>query len=200
MGDFNSVPANALDIISGHNHNIDTVRKFNRWVKQLNVYDICQLKNSTEKRFTWIRNKISRRLDYIFLGETLQSLASDSYIKGYGFSDHSVVLCSLSFSPRPKTSTPYKLNCKLLANENYINIIKKHIEQFTGNPTYDLLNFHMKWELLKAEIKVVSQQFSRFFFQSNKHNHTTNLRDLLNDLEKQLSNDPSDKYLQNEIN
>ena len=64
---------------------------------------------------------------------------------------------------------------------------------------YDGLNSHMKWELLKAEIRAVSQQFSRFI-QSNKHNHTTNLRDSLNDLEKQLSNDPSDKYLQNEIN
>ena len=64
---------------------------------------------------------------------------------------------------------------------------------------YDGLNSHMKWKLLKAEIRAVSQQFSRFI-QSNKHNHTTNLRDSLNDLGKQLSNDPSDKYLQNEIN
>ena len=57
----------------------------------------------------------------------------------------------------------------------------------------------MTWELLKAEIRAVSQQFSRFI-QSNKHNHTKNLRDLLNDLEKQLPNDPSDKYIRNEIN
>ena len=78
-------------------------------------------------------------------------------------------------------------------------MIKKHIEEFTANPMYDGLNSHMKWELLKAEIRAVGQQFSRFI-QSNKHNHTTNLRDSLNDLEKQLSNDPSDKYLQNEIN
>ena len=95
-------------------------------------------KNPTEKRFYSNRHKISRRLDYIFLGETLQYLALDSYIKGYGLSDHSAVLCSLSFSPRLKTSKPYKLNCKLLANENYINIIKKHIEQFTGKPMYDV--------------------------------------------------------------
>ena len=88
LRDFNSVLDNALGIISGHNHNIDTVRKFNRWVKQLNVYDIWRQKNPTEKRFSWNRNKISRRLDYIFLGKTLQNLASDSYIKGYGFSDH----------------------------------------------------------------------------------------------------------------
>ena len=45
---------------------------------------------------------------------------------------------------------------------------------------YDGLNFHMKWKLLKAEIRAVSQQFSRFI-QSNKHNHTTHLRDWLND-------------------
>ena len=64
---------------------------------------------------------------------------------------------------------------------------------------YDDLNSHMKWELLKAETRAVSQQFSRFI-QSNKHNHTTNPRDSLNDLEKQLLNDPSDKYLHNEIN
>ena len=58
---------------------------------------------------------------------------------------------------------------------------------------------NMKWGLLKAEIRAVNQQFSRLI-QSNKHNHTTNLRDSLNHLEKRLSNDPSDKYLQNEIN
>ena len=89
-----------------------------------------------------------------------------------------------------------KLN--LLVNGSYIKIIKKHIEEFTDNPMYDDLNFHMKWELLKAEIRAVSQQFSRLI-QSNKHNHT-NRRDSLNDLEKRLSNDPSDKYLQDEIN
>ena len=97
LGDFNSVLDNALDIISGHNHNIDTVRKSKRWVKQLIIYDIWRLKNPTEKHFSWNRNKISRRLDYILLGETLQNLATDSYIKGYGFSDHSAVLYPLSF-------------------------------------------------------------------------------------------------------
>ena len=40
----------------------------------------------------------------------------------------------------------------------------------------------------------------RFAYIGLWHNYTTNLRDSLNDLEKQLSNDPSDKYLQNEIN
>ena len=39
---------------------------------------------------------------------------------------------------------------------------------------YDGLNSHMKWELLKAKLRAVSQQFSQFI-QSNKHNHTTNL-------------------------
>ena len=158
LGDFTSVLDNALDIISSHNHNIDNVRKFKRWVKQLIEYDIWRLKNPTEKRFSWNRNKISRRLDYIFLGETLQNLASDSYIKGYGFSDHSAVSCPLSFLHRLKTSTPYKLNFNLSANENYIKIIKKHIGKFTGNPMYDGLNSHIKWELLKAEIRAVSRQ------------------------------------------
>ena len=63
---------------------------------------------------------------------------------------------------------------------------------------YDDLNSHMKLELLKAEIRALSQQFSQFI-QSNKHNHTLRLRGSLNDLEKQLSSDPSDKHLQNEF-
>ena len=71
--------------------------------------------------------------------------------------------CSLSFSPRLKTSTPFKLTCNLLYENN-----KKHIQEFTNNPISDDGDSHMRWEVVKADIGAISQQLSQIT-QNNKH-------------------------------
>ena len=47
----------------------------------------------------------------------------------------------------------YKLNTSLLKDENYILEIKRFLESAKNDATYINLNSHVKWELIKAEIK-----------------------------------------------
>ncbi|GFR57799.1 hypothetical protein ElyMa_001754000 [Elysia marginata] len=198
LGEFNTVLNNSLDVISGKPHNAETVSHFKAWVRQLNLYDIWRLRNQEEKQFTWTRSNIARRLDYIFLGESIYNSASDAEIKSYAFSDHSPVTCTLSFEPRQRISGPYKLNTSLLSNENYTNMMRCHILAVQEEEIYKDEYPHLKWELLKSEIRSVSQHYSRFL-QSNKHCQTVYLRDRLNDLEKKLAYNPSNSHYQQEI-
>ncbi|GFS27881.1 hypothetical protein ElyMa_005313600 [Elysia marginata] len=72
-----------------------------------------------------------------------------------------------------------------------------HILAVQEEEIYKDENPHLKWELLKSEIRSVSQHYSRFL-QSDKHCQTVYLRDRLNDLEKKLAYNPSNSHYQQE--
>ena len=127
------------------------------------------MKNPEEKRHSWCRLNIARRLDYIFLSDTLCNFATDSYIKPLAFSDHNAVVCTCSFTPTIRGNSSYKLNVNLLKDKNYVSMIKMHLETIQGDQLYAEVDPHLKWELIKTEVRDISQQYSKFLC-SNKRN------------------------------
>ena len=56
----------------------------------------------------------------------------------------------------------YKVNTKMRKDENYIFKIKHFLESAMNDPSYMNLHSHMKWELIKNEIKsILGQQNSK---------------------------------------
>ena len=108
-----------------------------------------------------------------------------------------MVISSCSFLPRTRGSAFYKLNVSLLKDKNYISLIKQHIHKTKNDPSYTYLTPHSRWELIKAEVKAVSQQYSKFL-QTNKHNESVILQGNLETIEKRLSKDPKNYEAQQE--
>ena len=60
---------NNLDIIAGHPHHPNIVKKFKDTMSKIQFNDSWRLLNGNKKRFTWSSNSpfTARRLDYIFV-------------------------------------------------------------------------------------------------------------------------------------
>ena len=99
QGDFNMVLNNELDIISGEKHNVETVANFQKWVNELEFIDTGRMHNPTQKLFSWKRGSpaISRRLDYVFISQSLVPFFEWHSILSIGFSDHRLVQTRLKF-------------------------------------------------------------------------------------------------------
>ena len=83
-----------------------------------------------------------------------------SYIKSVGFSDHRLVVTELSFSSFKYGKGFYKINCSLLENIDYFNMIVNEINKTLEE--YQQADPQLQWEIIKTNVKEVSQQFSRF--------------------------------------
>ena len=195
MGDFNMVVSNDQDIVSGNSHNRVTIEQFNEWITELNLYDTWREKHPNVLQYTWCRKHIARRLDYIFVGDIINNRIKESSILNLGFSDHKLVKCKCMLKPRPRHDTTYKLNTNLLNDEKYTLMMKEFIQKFKENTTNEL-NPHMKWELLKAEIKSASRQYG-IYKQTNKKNESLLKRQELEKIDEECILNPSDTSLQN---
>ena len=76
LGDFNTCMSNKYDIVSGKKHPETVVTKLNSVVTGLSLSDAYRVKFPFTKIYTWSRKKInkprvSRRLDYIFVSESI---------------------------------------------------------------------------------------------------------------------------------
>ena len=82
-GDFNSVLNNDLDVIAGHGHSRESVQSFQDVVNDLTFTDIWRRYNIHSKEYTWSRESpfTARRLDYIFISESLDPFVDSVNIK-----------------------------------------------------------------------------------------------------------------------
>ena len=74
-GDFNNVLDNDIDIVSGLTHDSSTVRAFQDFVCNCELFNVWRLFHGDEQDFSWTNsspiNWIARRLDYLLVNSTL---------------------------------------------------------------------------------------------------------------------------------
>ncbi|GFS01312.1 tripartite motif-containing protein 3 [Elysia marginata] len=111
---------------------------------------------------------ITRRLDYILLGEDLARDVAETYIKSLGFSDHRPIYVILSVTPFEIGTSTLKLNTSLLPDHAYVHM-KNNL--FHGaKDKLSNLGPHQRWEMIKLEIKEISRQYVRFRCTKHKFN------------------------------
>ena len=198
LGDFNIVMNNALDIVSGLPHSQNIVNHFNQCVSAMGLTDVWRLKHPTARNHTWRRYTPSaaRRLDYILVGDGLLPLVTSSNIQSIGFSDHRAVTCSFAFATFKRGQSRYKINTSLLTDNDYLTLINKTINDSIEK--HNSLDPHLKWEMIKADIREVIRQFSKHK-ESLKRKDITNLISELNDLEETLNSNPLNSDIKREI-
>ena len=193
MGDFN-IALHDLDIVSGSPHAPEIRNALRDFMYSLGFVDVWRQLHSSEKAYTWSRSRppSARRLDYVLVSETLFHYVVDSAIKGIGFSDHRMVSIKINPSSFKIGKGIYKLNTSLLNDKNYCKIIVKEINSTLDD--YKDINDHLRWEMVKTNVREVSQQFSRFKMK-DKADKQRRLIMNLNFLENSLIHTPDDKNL-----
>ena len=197
LGDFN-IAYSDTDVVSGNPHASDIRQGFNTFVRTIGFVDSWRMLHPSEKDFTWSRAvpSCARRLDYIFVGESIACYIKDSIIKTIGFSDHRLVTTTLEFSSFKHGQGLYKFNTSLINDKNYCKMIVDIINQTICE--YQSLDPHLRWEMIKNNIRETSQQYSRFQARK-KEDNIKSLHSQLQLLEKSLTDNANDVQLWNEI-
>ena len=121
--------SNERDIVAGLQHKEKIVKKFNENIQELALRDIWRLRNNGVKSFSWSsRNPFTaRRLDYIFLSETLVRYCTRVKMEEFGFTDHKSIVIECDFNKLEKGPGYFKFNTSLLKNVDCVNEIKNEI-------------------------------------------------------------------------
>ena len=157
-GNFNLFFDSKLDAQSGNP--IIKKKSLAKLIELKENYDLCDIwrvRNTKSKRFTFTQKHFSgfiqRRLDYMFISNTLQEFVTMTEILTPISTDHSPALFSLSKEKGCfRGKGIWKFNSSLTKDQDYIIEIKKMIRSFsTANKC--LSNRQLKWELLKYEVR-----------------------------------------------
>ena len=139
----------------------------------------------TQKQYSGF---IQRRIDYIFISNTLQELVTTTEILTPISTGHCPGIFSFSEGNDYLGGKEFrKFNSSLTKDQNYITEIKKLIRSFfTTNES--LYNCRLKWELLKYEVGKFSINYTKQVVKENQKQRT-NLENHQKIFEKCLGED-----------
>ena len=189
-GDFNTVGNNALDIISGMPHQVTSVQLFNEFQAKWKVHDVWRLFHEEERQYTWHKSNpfVARRLDYILCSSILFDNAVGCEIIAVPGTDHRGVCIHMQFQEESKGPSYWKLNDYLLKDEKYVELVHNVIEDTLNN--FEGFDERVLWDLCKIKIRESSIAYSKNKARVKK-NLVASLREKIEVIDKQLSNDPS---------
>lgn len=193
-GDFNCVLDNELDVISGGSHNENDVKLFQTMEKELNLTDLWRASHGDTKEYTWSRNTpfTARRLDYMFVSETVLSKSFGCEISSSASSDHRMVSMKYRLSSVSRGPYYWKFNDSLLHDIIFVQSMNTFIDNLLKE--YVDLDKQTKWDLYKVKIKEFCITFSKQKqMESKTHINTLNIE--LNEIEKHLTSQPHNERL-----
>ena len=121
---------------------LTTIKILNNLLKDfeenLNMCDIWRVHNPHKKLFAFLQKHftgiIQRRLDYIFISNSLQESVKKTEILKALLSDHSPVFCSfVNNDTFARGSSVWKFNSSLLLNTVFVQKLKTHIKIVKSN-------------------------------------------------------------------
>jgi uncharacterized protein YlaN (UPF0358 family) len=182
LGDFNTVFNQDLDNVSGAKHAQRVVKSFQDCIATVECEDIWRVFNKDSKTFTWRKNKplVARRLDYIFVSQTLLPYCTQASIVHFPMTDHKGVDVTVALdidADIERGPGYFKLNNRVLTEQEFINQIDDVIDS-TKAQFQAVLDPQMLWDLCKVKI---AQKAKDYCVQRKKLSKT------LEQLEKELS-------------
>ena len=161
LGDFN-IALGELGVVAGQPHKADMRLGLNRFVQSIGLTDTWRSLHPDDKENTWhrVHPPSAKRLDYVFISDSLVSYLDNSIITSYGFSDHRLVVCHFTFVPFKFGKGLYKINTSLLKDNDYCNLIKHEIHDTLNK--YSEFNPHLRWEMVKKMSKRYHSNIAAF--------------------------------------
>ena len=164
-GDFNLVSDVQKDKQGGrpvtHEKSLEKAKYI---IDSLDLVDIWRMLNPEARHFTWRRScpEIKCRLDFFLISSSLiPAVKSADVLTGFK-SDHSLITLTLINNSNPRGPGFWKLNTSLLADEEYIDLIEKTInevaKEYENNNEVDAT---LLWDTMKMKIRSSSLCYAR---------------------------------------
>ena len=156
-GDFNLVLDVEKDEKNGiartHQNALEVVQDT---MENMELCDAWRIFNPDFKSYTWRQRQpeIHCRLDFFLVSQSILGISIDTDITQGFKTDHSLITLSLSLHSNPRGNGFWKLNTYLLADSNFIEIIKIAMQE-TANEYKDdkLVNPRLLWVMIKLKVR-----------------------------------------------
>ena len=132
--------------------------------EELDLVDIWRVKNPEKKSFTWSQNSlmIFCRLDYWLISNALHDLVKVTDIIPAIRTDHSAITLEfVNTLDDVKGPGVWKMNCSLLDDEEYVNVITESIPIWLAQGHKDLSDYRCIWGWLKYNVRAYTIQYSK---------------------------------------
>ena len=163
---------------------------------EYSLVDIWRIRNKELSQFTW-KGKgqaglVQSRIDFWLISSSFEHEVDKCLIQQGLLSDHCILLLSLNLLQIQRRGRgTWKFNNNLLKDLEYIELIKKTIQQVQGHS--DFFNKSTRWEYLKCQMRTEAMIFARAKVKTLK-NEETELLNLITHLETNLDNSNKEEY------
>ena len=157
----------------------------NTFLEQNHWIDVWRYFNPEKTQYTWFRRHPIQcsRLDFFLMPEGQVDVVEDCEIEASFLSDHTPVVMVLKLVKEMRRTGYWKLNNLLLKNKDYVEEINKIILDVEQNMSK--LDPMVKWEILKNNVSIFSQDYSRERAKQ-KRKHIEEIERKINALHKKL--------------
>ena len=177
-GDFNFFFDTSLDSYRGKpTLKNKSIAKFIELKKKFGLCDIWRIRNPKTKIFTFRQKHdsglIQRRLDYLYISNSMQVSVENTDVLASLLTDHSPVTFSCFKNEESNRGRGlWKFNNSLIENEEYVLQMKKFI-LYTLNELFNenILDDQVKWKYLKYNIRKCTIKFSKELTKKHKQNN-----------------------------
>ena len=161
-GDLNMVMDKTLDADGRGKNNDKAAKVLQNYIEENGLCDWWRTQHDTDRRYTWFRRKptlVKSRLDYIIGNTGLYNMLEHTDIVKTTLSDHAMVTATLMLSQVDRGPGNWRFNNKLLEIDDFREKMLQMIMHW--NEIYAHLEVMERWEVVKHEIIVFSQNYSK---------------------------------------
>ena len=153
-------------------------------IKKHKLIDILRDMKTNLRQYTWRRknnNNIANRIDYFLISADIRSRIVKADKAGhYFFTDHRAISLKINHKAESRGRGYYKLNSKILENEEYKEIINQLISKYQKKLVIRNTDPRTLWDVLKAEVRDITVKICKQLSREKKYE--------LNKLEKSSTN------------
>ena len=179
-GDFN-----CTEQMIDRNHiepHMPSRRRLIEVMKSNDLVDMWRLFHKEQRQYTWVHsfnNLLSlARLDRFYSFKHQRSMFTNCNIVPFGFSDHSLVICSLSISAVKPKSAYWHFNTNLLCDGHFRDVFHYFWNDFRSSKA-SFKSLQQWWDCAKAQIKLLCQEYTAYV--------TSDITRLMRNLENEIT-------------
>ena len=125
------------------------------FMKEFSVSEVWRYFNPSKREYSFFSHvhHTFTRIDFFFVDDRLLPSISACKYDAIVLSDHAPISMNVYFKNRPTARTPWRLNTRLLLNEDFVNFVSQQIDFFVSTNKTPDVSFAVLWETLKAYIR-----------------------------------------------